>query len=346
MISIIVPVYNTQKYLRKCVLSVFSQTYKDFELILVNDCSTDQSLSLCKDFESKDRRVRVIDKKQNEGVDKARFSGLEEAIGESIFFLDSDDWLDDRALQLLNDRMTSCNCDIVVGGGKRYIGPFPISIGNTKQPEYVDTVICHDEFMQKYYLGYFGYNLFPVNIWGTLYKRSVIDAACVQPCGVSFGEDLVFNMKVMPFANKIAVIGDAIYNYRVEVGKKWKYENKWLKNARQVYRIKREHIKKYEVNEGHFFANIELINIVKTYINFAIDVRDVSRDKKISDLRSELEHSEYEFLRELLDTRYKAQDFVGMFLNKDAEGIFRYVEMAHNNIPVKQRIVRFIKSLF
>ena len=345
MISVIVPVFNTYRYLKKCISSVLSQTYTDFELILVNDCSTDQSLSICEYFAKIDKRVKVINKAQNEGVDKARFSGLDVSTGDSVFFLDSDDWLNINALRLLKEEMDRRECEIVVGGGRRFISRIPILSRQSKRPDYVNSVIEHDEFMEKYYIGYFGYNVFPVNIWGTLYKRKVIDLASLQPCGVSFGEDLVFNMKVMPFANRIAVIGDAIYNYRVEVGKKWKYENKWLSNARLVYRLKCEFAEKYDVKQGLFFTNIELINLVKTYVDFAIDIKNVPRERKIMDLRKELEHNEYENLIYLLGSRYKAQNLVEMFLKKDAEGNYQYVEMRHNDITFSQRIKRFLKSL-
>lgn len=76
-ISVIIPVYNTSKYLKKCIDSVLNQTYKDFEIILVNDASTDNSLEICKHYAAKFSNIRLINKLINEGVDKARFSALE-----------------------------------------------------------------------------------------------------------------------------------------------------------------------------------------------------------------------------------------------------------------------------
>ena len=76
-ISVIIPVYNTAKYLKKCIESVLNQTYKDFEIILVNDASTDNSLEICEHYVSKFSNIKLINKRINEGVDKARFSALE-----------------------------------------------------------------------------------------------------------------------------------------------------------------------------------------------------------------------------------------------------------------------------
>lgn len=92
MISVIVPVYNTSRYIERCLSSLIAQTYQEIEIVLVNDFSTDTSLDICLRFQRKDKRVKVIDKKKNEEVDKARFTGLENCHGDFVAFVDSDDW--------------------------------------------------------------------------------------------------------------------------------------------------------------------------------------------------------------------------------------------------------------
>ena len=91
-VSVIVPVYNVEKWLRKCVDSILSQTYVDFELILINDGSKDRSLEICREYELTDDRVKVIDG-PNRGSSAARNTGLKQAKGQWIIFCDSDDWL-------------------------------------------------------------------------------------------------------------------------------------------------------------------------------------------------------------------------------------------------------------
>lgn len=100
MISVIVPVYNSEKYLHKCIYSVLNQSYQDFELILVNDGSTDSSGMICDEYAEKDERLRVIHKK-NGGVSSARNLGLINALGKWLLFVDSDDWIDLNALERL-----------------------------------------------------------------------------------------------------------------------------------------------------------------------------------------------------------------------------------------------------
>lgn len=112
MISIIIPVYNTQKYLRCCLDSIVAQTYKDFEVILIDDGSTDGSGKMCDEYAEKDDRFRVFHK-QNAGVSSARNLGVEKATGEWIFFMDSDDIIYPYALDMM--MKWSNDCDLVVG---------------------------------------------------------------------------------------------------------------------------------------------------------------------------------------------------------------------------------------
>ena len=93
-ISVIIPVYNTEKYLRRCLDSVCNQTLSDIEIICINDCSTDNSLEILREYSAKDERVKVIDFKKNKGAAVARNIGIDEAQGECLGFVDSDDFVD------------------------------------------------------------------------------------------------------------------------------------------------------------------------------------------------------------------------------------------------------------
>ena len=110
-VSIIIPVYNVEKYLNRCIKSILKQTFRDFELILVDDGSPDKCPQLCDDWCKKDKRIWVIHK-ENGGQSSARNVGLEAARGEYIGFVDSDDWIEKDMLQLLYDSILKCRADI------------------------------------------------------------------------------------------------------------------------------------------------------------------------------------------------------------------------------------------
>lgn len=127
MISIIIPVYNTERYLAQCIRSCLDQSFKDFELILVNDASTDSSLDVCKTYASLDYRVSIINKPMNEGVDKARFSGLERAKGEYVTFIDSDDWLNGcDVLRVMYEKAEETGADYVEIGMQRVMDRYKL----------------------------------------------------------------------------------------------------------------------------------------------------------------------------------------------------------------------------
>jgi len=114
LVSIIVPVYNTEKYIRQCLDSILNQTYQNFECLLINDGSSDNSADICREYVAKDARFRYFEK-ENGGVSSARNLGMERSGGAYITFIDSDDWLENDALQLLHGALKKENADISIG---------------------------------------------------------------------------------------------------------------------------------------------------------------------------------------------------------------------------------------
>lgn len=111
--SVLIPVYNVELYLRECLDSVINQTFKNFEVILINDGSTDSSLGICEEYRDKDARIKLIDK-QNEGLLITRRKGISLACGQYCIFLDSDDYLDTRTLELLDYQILKGNFDMII----------------------------------------------------------------------------------------------------------------------------------------------------------------------------------------------------------------------------------------
>lgn len=112
-VSVVIPVYNADKYLNQCVDSVVNQTLKDIEIILVNDASTDNSLNICNEYKKKDDRIKIVDKPVNQGLAAARNSGMEVCNGEYVVFLDSDDWVELDAYEKMYNAAKSNDSDIV-----------------------------------------------------------------------------------------------------------------------------------------------------------------------------------------------------------------------------------------
>lgn len=114
MISVIVPIYNVEPYLARCINSIVNQTFRDLEIILVNDGSTDNSLSICREYEKEDERIVVIDQR-NKGLSGARNTGIDKSTGDYIFFVDSDDWIHPRSLEILMENLLGSQAQMAVG---------------------------------------------------------------------------------------------------------------------------------------------------------------------------------------------------------------------------------------
>ena len=165
LISVIVPVYNVEKCLDRCIKSIVNQTYKNIEVILINDGSTDNSLKICKEWQSKDKRIVIVDQK-NKGVSAARNIGLDIAKGEYVAFVDSDDWINEimyeTLLNLLKEHHTDiAECDFIKVESESCI---------LNQPELKFHKLKNDEFIKNLFNGTSYSNIL---VWNKLYKRSL-----------------------------------------------------------------------------------------------------------------------------------------------------------------------------
>jgi glycosyltransferase involved in cell wall biosynthesis len=197
-ISVIVPFYNSQKTIRRCVDSILAQTYKDFEILLINDGSEDDSVAYIEKLYSNDARVILINK-QHAGVSCARNAGLELASGEYIQFVDSDDYIEPEMFQRMMNVMIKEDADTVVCNYshpciKNYLG---------------DKVLYMDRFEDRLM---FYQNTFAIVVpWNKLYKKSVITDRFDED--VAFTEDELFGLANMCNAKKIVSINDCLYHY-------------------------------------------------------------------------------------------------------------------------------------
>ena len=211
MISVIVPVYNVDKVLHYCIDSILNQSYSDFELLLINDGSTDKSGDICDKYSKIDTRIRVVHT-ENGGVSKARNKGIELAKGEHICFIDSDDYISETYLEeLLNAKKDYPDYDNVWCGFQTVDGyniPNTIQTALYSQEDLVSfsSTKCIMEIHSKWL------DAGPVC---KLYSRQVVLNENIRfEEGLSLGEDLVFNFRYLDCTNgKIVVINKSLYNY-------------------------------------------------------------------------------------------------------------------------------------
>ena len=231
LVSIIVPVYNAQKGLSRCLESICSQTYQELEIIVLNDGSTDDSLAICEQFRAKDPRIVVVDK-ENEGVSRTRNAGLTLAQGDYIQFADSDDALDPDYTQNLVQAALEHNADLVIAPYWMVIPSNSSKTGHALEtlqtslgiePEAPKTevhkygflpqgVYSREDYarrlMQQPASFYYGV------LWNKLYRRSIVEEGGLR-CDpeVSWCEDFLFNLEYIRRARLIAATAQPVYCY-------------------------------------------------------------------------------------------------------------------------------------
>ncbi len=206
-VSLIVPVYNAEKYLRRCVDSVLNQEYMDFELLLVDDGSKDASGDICDEYAKKDERVRVIHK-ENSGVSDSRNLAISAARGEYLQFLDSDDWITGDATRLLVKEAAEHQCDLVIADFYRVVGERLAPKGDIDE----DGVLTRDEYaahmMENPADFYYGV------LWNKLYRRDIVEKHGLRmDSAISWCEDFMFNLEYIRYVERVYVLRAPIYYY-------------------------------------------------------------------------------------------------------------------------------------
>lgn len=209
LISVIVPVYNVEEYLKQCLDSILEQTFSNYEVILVNDGSTDSSGLICQEYAEKDSRIRYFEK-ENGGLSDARNYGIEQAQGEYLTFVDSDDFLDKMHLNVLYTALVSNNVDISIVNYANYQTSNATFYLHTFG-EYYEKNYSSEELLDN--LAILERNdLSFSTIWGKLYKRSVFSFLRF-PKGV-IGEDVALIYKIYTQVDKIVYAHKDTYIYR------------------------------------------------------------------------------------------------------------------------------------
>jgi glycosyltransferase involved in cell wall biosynthesis len=200
-ISVIVPVYNSEKYVERCINSICAQTFKEFELLLIDDCSRDNSLEICREFEIKDSRIKVYHKTSNEGTAQARKTGVFYAKGEYTLFCDNDDWIEPAMLEELYTKIKSENFDMVCCDfyynkdcGYKYLKQ---DTGNKTNIELIGDIISWGDFL-------------PIT-WNKLVITEIYRK--IDFPKTTYSEDRAIMTQVLYYCDKIGYVNKELYHW-------------------------------------------------------------------------------------------------------------------------------------
>ena len=225
-LSVVVPVYNSEKYLQRCIDSILSSTYQDIELILVDDGSLDKTYSKCSEWKTNNSRIILV-KKKNQGPSSARNYGIENSKGDYLVFLDSDDFLDSDYLELLSKKIHSENIDTIFCGYKAIYENGKLA--ETIIPEYEKSIYAQNEIKDiiSRFIGYSMEDFYSKlngdyrkkrefsSVWRFCYSTKIIHDNNIRfDESVGFGEDIIFNSLYLAFSKKLMISNITAYNYQ------------------------------------------------------------------------------------------------------------------------------------
>lgn len=297
-ITVIVPVYNAENFLHKCIGSILSQTYTDFELILINDGSIDNSGDICDHYEQSDYRVRVFHK-ENGGVSSARNLGLDNAQGEWICFVDSDDALPNDAFDIM---MNDASVDLIVGGFRMNpmgVEKFPVWDKNRVESQTELGHFLNDNIDSI---------LFRVP-WAKLFKRNIISNNAIRfDENLSFGEDTLFVVSYLLKIGKVSLCKKVCYNYysiaEEYISKYRKHNDKILDYSEKITELYKKLVSLYKL-EGTRIVYGFIFDILK--VNVDSGECDIERFRKFilnRDVRATLRCRSSWYIRIMLIIAY------------------------------------------
>ena len=274
--SVIVPVYNAQPYLERCLSSILSQSFADFELVLVDDCSSDGSSEICNRFHRQDKRVSLVRFDRNMGVAMARDEGLRRSRGDYVCWVDADDFIDSRRLERIHDVIVSDDVDIVLtgwrclkDGGKERLVHDSIDCGVYKGDEY--------ELLKPRIFAFndngTNRNVSP-NLWSKAVRRELYSLSTGKlDSGLRIGDDAIRIYPALLAASSLAVIPDDSYCYVLHGGQMTsRYYEDYYVQATGIYDFIRDvaeagHLSRLPIDEALFqnLCHVAAYGIVSAY---------------------------------------------------------------------------------
>lgn len=281
-VSVIVPIYNKERYLWKCIESILHQTFTQFELILVNDGSKDRCLDICKYYAEKDSRIVIIDK-ENAGLSSARRAGVLRAKGEYIFICDSDDYVVPHAIETLYKLAKEKDLDLAAANFERVFDNWGLFRRKNSPFCYADRVIEGDEIKTiplLFDLSSFEECIWTAITWSRVYRRQCFIDAMKEDDELLFSkirmnDDIMLNMILFPYMKRIYIINESLYKYRY--GGITQTPIMITVSGARYYDVRYDYCLRYGYEEGFvsLFSNF--------VITFMRDIRFLIRCKKESE---------------------------------------------------------------
>lgn len=348
-LSIIVPIYNAEKKLDKCIKSIIKQTFKDYELILVNDGSSDNSLNICRKYEKQDSRIIVIDKK-NEGSIATRRKGIEASNSNYIMFVDADDWIDKKMVEELYYQSMESNADVTVCNMYKVLGDSML-IKKKNKSRYFSGNKTYDknEIKRDIVVAYFWGHPFPPSLCAKLYKKELIENSGKYLDRIYFlGEDLFYNLEMFIKANRVKIIDKPLYYYR-HGGLTSKYMPHLFNDMVNGYQIQKEVIDEFYIDTKPIEYNgisIMLLNTFKTCL-YNLFSSNLNASEIMQQIQLYVSNDNViECINNEGSLKYFSEEYLNAIKNKNIKYLYELGEQLYRKKKMKNFFINFMSKIF
>lgn len=284
-ITVVVPVYNCEKYLDECVSSILNQTYKNIEIILVDDGSTDSSGSICDSFCDRYANIKVIHM-ENKGVSSARNAGIEASAGEWITFVDSDDYVDPNMCEYAYQSAAASGCDVVMWNITKHESDAVYDLKPIKEEKRKFSKEEYDKLYQMVLTGKTPTGDTPISVRGPYCKliKKEIAQQCRFPQSLSFSEDWCFMLQILEHSKTLFYINENFYHYIVRKNSLCNhFDYDYYKKIYKFINWINDYITKLHSSDKNIMEYIRLMNtnyLIRMIDYYMFLVRDISEKER------------------------------------------------------------------
>lgn len=307
-ISVIIPVYNGEKYIKRCIDSVINQTYDNIQIIVINDGSTDNTESILKEYSN-----IVLINKENEGVSKARNTGLSLATGDYVYFCDADDFLENNAFEVLIKEYA--DNDLL------RFGHYVVNGEEKKEKTNADDVLAGVDltFNNKQILEYLISNKTEGHLWNYLFKLNIIkDNKILFDEELFYQEDVMFLLEYCLKIKNIKVISNSFYNYYVNENSVTKNIESSIRNLSSIANLRHKFLKLLKDNNMISLSNLLEQRFLNLQLSYILDYRTKLSKKEYANVLKKISTANYEYyvevLKEPISKKWKI--FINFLKNK------------------------------
>lgn len=337
LISVIIPMYNASRFIKKCIISILDQTYENFELLIINDGSTDNSLEICNKF--KDKRIKIINQK-NSGSEHARLTGIEHSKGDYICFIDADDWITKDYLETLITPAQKYNVDVTCIKSYKVLDKYGIIKLKNGWDNFQEKLLTPDEL--KKHNNFLIYNrVFSNTVWGKLYRSSIIDLNQIPPLNLFYGDDTAFNLHLSPNIKSCYFIDQYKYYYRYEGNTLTNHNQYWKDNVKLYSEIKKMALK-YNNKDLLNFYYYQIVSIFHGTISYKYKFLQLADNELIEFINSVLSSDIYCDL--IFDNKFQSE-FKFAIKQKDTKMILGIIKQ-DNKSNISLYRFQILKILF